>query len=122
MLAAVRGGQAAADDAGFFGFGQRVIRRRRAVRPIGIAQHVAPIRHRRDGIYYKAHMGDGLQLRQLPTRQAGAAGKWTLKTSPSAGKIYTLIVRPFDTANVVKKGHRLRLDIFLDGSAYTVTS
>jgi len=27
------------------------------------------------------------------------------------GKIYTLVVRPFDTANVVKKGHRLRLDI-----------
>jgi putative CocE/NonD family hydrolase len=27
------------------------------------------------------------------------------------GRIYTLIVRPFDTANVVKKGHRLRLDI-----------
>jgi hypothetical protein len=27
------------------------------------------------------------------------------------GKVYTLIVRPFDTANVVKAGHRLRLDI-----------
>jgi putative CocE/NonD family hydrolase len=27
------------------------------------------------------------------------------------GKIYTIIVRPFDTANVVKKGHRVRLDI-----------
>ncbi len=27
------------------------------------------------------------------------------------GKIYTLVIRPFDTANVVKKGHRLRLDI-----------
>jgi putative CocE/NonD family hydrolase len=29
----------------------------------------------------------------------------------SPGKIYTLIVRPFDTANVVKSGHRIRLDI-----------
>jgi putative CocE/NonD family hydrolase len=27
------------------------------------------------------------------------------------GEIYTLVIRPFDTANVVKKGHRLRLDI-----------
>jgi hypothetical protein len=26
-------------------------------------------------------------------------------------KIYQLIIRPFDTANVIKKGHRLRLDI-----------
>jgi putative CocE/NonD family hydrolase len=26
-------------------------------------------------------------------------------------KIYQLVIRPFDTANVVKKGHRLRLDI-----------
>jgi len=27
------------------------------------------------------------------------------------GKIYSFVVRPFDTANVVKKGHRVRLDI-----------
>ena len=27
------------------------------------------------------------------------------------GKIYCIVVRPFDTANVVKKGHRIRLDI-----------
>jgi putative CocE/NonD family hydrolase len=27
------------------------------------------------------------------------------------GKIYSVVVRPFDTANVVKKGHRFRLDI-----------
>jgi predicted acyl esterase len=27
------------------------------------------------------------------------------------GKIYSIVVRPFDTANVVKKGHRFRLDI-----------
>jgi hypothetical protein len=27
------------------------------------------------------------------------------------GRIYTLIVRPFDTANVFKAGHRIRLDI-----------
>jgi uncharacterized protein len=27
------------------------------------------------------------------------------------GKIYSIVVRPFDTANVVKKGHRIRLDI-----------
>jgi putative CocE/NonD family hydrolase len=27
------------------------------------------------------------------------------------GKIYRLVIRPFDTANVIKKGHRLRLDI-----------
>jgi hypothetical protein len=27
------------------------------------------------------------------------------------GKIYSIIVRPFDTANVVKRGHRLRIDI-----------
>jgi putative CocE/NonD family hydrolase len=27
------------------------------------------------------------------------------------GKIYSIVVRPFDTANVVKKGHRVRLDI-----------
>ena len=26
-------------------------------------------------------------------------------------KIYSIVVRPFDTANVVKKGHRIRLDI-----------
>jgi uncharacterized protein len=28
-----------------------------------------------------------------------------------AGRVYTLIIRPFDTANVVKAGHRVRLDI-----------
>jgi putative CocE/NonD family hydrolase len=27
------------------------------------------------------------------------------------GKVYSIVVRPFDTANVVKKGHRIRLDI-----------
>jgi uncharacterized protein len=27
------------------------------------------------------------------------------------GKIYVIVIRPFDTANVVKKGHRIRLDI-----------
>jgi putative CocE/NonD family hydrolase len=27
------------------------------------------------------------------------------------GKIYGMLIRPFDTANVVKKGHRIRLDI-----------
>ena len=27
------------------------------------------------------------------------------------GKIYSIVIRPFDTANVVKKGHRIRLDI-----------
>jgi putative CocE/NonD family hydrolase len=27
------------------------------------------------------------------------------------GKVYSLIIRPFDTANVFKKGHRIRLDI-----------
>jgi putative CocE/NonD family hydrolase len=27
------------------------------------------------------------------------------------GKIYSIVVRPFDTANVMKKGHRIRLDI-----------
>jgi uncharacterized protein len=27
------------------------------------------------------------------------------------GEIYSIVVRPFDTANVVKKGHRIRLDI-----------
>jgi uncharacterized protein len=27
------------------------------------------------------------------------------------GKIYAMVIRPFDTANVVKKGHRIRLDI-----------
>jgi putative CocE/NonD family hydrolase len=27
------------------------------------------------------------------------------------GKIYSIVIRPFDTANVVKRGHRLRLDI-----------
>jgi hypothetical protein len=27
------------------------------------------------------------------------------------GKIYSIVVRPFDTANVIKKGHRIRLDI-----------
>jgi putative CocE/NonD family hydrolase len=27
------------------------------------------------------------------------------------GKIYSIVVRPFDTANVVKTGHRIRLDI-----------
>ena len=27
------------------------------------------------------------------------------------GKIYSIVVRPFDTANVIKRGHRLRLDI-----------
>jgi uncharacterized protein len=27
------------------------------------------------------------------------------------GKIYRMVIRPFDTANVVKKGHRIRLDI-----------
>jgi len=27
------------------------------------------------------------------------------------GKIYSIVVRPFDTANVVKMGHRIRLDI-----------
>jgi len=27
------------------------------------------------------------------------------------GKIYRIVVRPFDTANLVKKGHRIRLDI-----------
>jgi putative CocE/NonD family hydrolase len=27
------------------------------------------------------------------------------------GKIYRVVIRPFDTANVIKKGHRLRLDI-----------
>jgi uncharacterized protein len=27
------------------------------------------------------------------------------------GKIYDIVIRPFDTANVVKRGHRLRLDI-----------
>jgi putative CocE/NonD family hydrolase len=29
----------------------------------------------------------------------------------SPGKIYAMVIRPFDTANVVKKGHRIRLDI-----------
>jgi putative CocE/NonD family hydrolase len=29
----------------------------------------------------------------------------------SPGKIYSIVIRPFDTANVVKKGHRLRVDI-----------
>jgi uncharacterized protein len=29
----------------------------------------------------------------------------------SPGKIYSIVIRPFDTANVVKKGHRIRLDI-----------
>ncbi|HEY0802791.1 MAG TPA: CocE/NonD family hydrolase, partial [Steroidobacteraceae bacterium] len=27
------------------------------------------------------------------------------------GKIYSVVIRPFDTANMVKKGHRIRLDI-----------
>jgi uncharacterized protein len=27
------------------------------------------------------------------------------------GQIYSIVIRPFDTANVVKKGHRIRLDI-----------
>jgi uncharacterized protein len=27
------------------------------------------------------------------------------------GKIYSIVVRPFDTADVVKTGHRIRLDI-----------
>jgi hypothetical protein len=27
------------------------------------------------------------------------------------GKVYSFIIRPFDTANVFKKGHRIRLDI-----------
>jgi uncharacterized protein len=27
------------------------------------------------------------------------------------GKVYSILIRPFDTANVLKKGHRLRLDI-----------
>jgi hypothetical protein len=27
------------------------------------------------------------------------------------GRIYSIVIRPFDTANVVKKGHRIRLDI-----------
>jgi hypothetical protein len=27
------------------------------------------------------------------------------------GQTYRLVIRPFDTANVIKKGHRLRLDI-----------
>jgi putative CocE/NonD family hydrolase len=27
------------------------------------------------------------------------------------GEIYSIVIRPFDTANVVKRGHRLRLDI-----------
>jgi uncharacterized protein len=27
------------------------------------------------------------------------------------GKIYSIVIRPFDTANVVKKGHRIRMDI-----------
>src|SRR5450631_1555079 len=27
------------------------------------------------------------------------------------GKIYRIVIRPFDTANVIKKGHRIRLDI-----------
>jgi hypothetical protein len=27
------------------------------------------------------------------------------------GKIYSIVIRPFDTANVVKRGHRIRLDI-----------
>ncbi len=27
------------------------------------------------------------------------------------GKIYCIVIRPFDTANVFKKGHRIRLDI-----------
>jgi hypothetical protein len=27
------------------------------------------------------------------------------------GTIYSIVIRPFDTANVVKKGHRIRLDI-----------
>jgi uncharacterized protein len=27
------------------------------------------------------------------------------------GKVYRIVIRPFDTANVVKKGHRIRLDI-----------
>jgi uncharacterized protein len=27
------------------------------------------------------------------------------------GRIYSVLIRPFDTANVLKKGHRLRLDI-----------
>jgi predicted acyl esterase len=27
------------------------------------------------------------------------------------GQSYRLVIRPFDTANVVKQGHRLRLDI-----------
>ena len=27
------------------------------------------------------------------------------------GKIYRVVIRPFDTANVIKKGHRVRLDI-----------
>jgi uncharacterized protein len=29
----------------------------------------------------------------------------------SPGKIYAMVIRPFDTANVVRKGHRIRLDI-----------
>jgi hypothetical protein len=29
----------------------------------------------------------------------------------SPGKIYRVVIRPFDTANVVKKGHRIRVDI-----------
>ena len=27
------------------------------------------------------------------------------------GRVYRLMIRPFDTANVFKKGHRIRLDI-----------
>jgi putative CocE/NonD family hydrolase len=27
------------------------------------------------------------------------------------GQVYSIVIRPFDTANVVKKGHRIRLDI-----------
>jgi uncharacterized protein len=27
------------------------------------------------------------------------------------GRIYSIVIRPFDTANVLKRGHRLRLDI-----------
>ena len=27
------------------------------------------------------------------------------------GQVYSLLIRPFDTANVFKKGHRIRLDI-----------
>jgi predicted acyl esterase len=43
--------------------------------------------------------------------RASYRGKSHTRQLLVTGKIYQLVIRPFDTANVLKKGHRLRLDI-----------